>query len=210
MIKYEIIIYWSEEDAAFIAEVPELPGCAAHGQTKTMLLAMLRMRFACGIDTAKRIWRSDPGTEGPPPDSSLTSRARRLPVIAGRPNCILVRFSRQRRHASDGPRAGIPRRSLTLIVLIGLLRLPGIVPGVHCECTAFRIQSAFKHARLKGAASDHFPLVEGKSMFVLSLPDVLVRQCNGDSPDRPVGNQMATAQLLIFRLLCAFLATTPR
>lgn len=33
MIKYEVIIYWSEEDQAFIAEVPELPGCAADGAT---------------------------------------------------------------------------------------------------------------------------------------------------------------------------------
>jgi predicted RNase H-like HicB family nuclease len=33
MYKYEIIIYWSEEDSAFVAEVPELPGCLAHGTT---------------------------------------------------------------------------------------------------------------------------------------------------------------------------------
>ena len=33
MPKYEIILYWSEEDDAFIAEVPELPGCAADGKT---------------------------------------------------------------------------------------------------------------------------------------------------------------------------------
>ena len=33
MYKYEIIIYWSKEDSAFIAEVPELPGCIAHGDT---------------------------------------------------------------------------------------------------------------------------------------------------------------------------------
>jgi predicted RNase H-like HicB family nuclease len=33
MTKYEVIIYWSGEDEAFVAEVPELPGCAAHGAT---------------------------------------------------------------------------------------------------------------------------------------------------------------------------------
>ena len=33
MHKYEVIIYWSNEDEAFVAEVPELPGCAAHGDT---------------------------------------------------------------------------------------------------------------------------------------------------------------------------------
>ncbi|HME09547.1 MAG TPA: type II toxin-antitoxin system HicB family antitoxin [Bryobacteraceae bacterium] len=37
MIKYEVIIYWSEEDDAFIAEVPELPGCAAHGALESAL-----------------------------------------------------------------------------------------------------------------------------------------------------------------------------
>ena len=34
MNKYEIIIYWSDEDEAFVAEVPELPGCAARGSTQ--------------------------------------------------------------------------------------------------------------------------------------------------------------------------------
>jgi predicted RNase H-like HicB family nuclease len=34
MTKYEIILYWSEEDQAFIAEVPELPDCAADGSTR--------------------------------------------------------------------------------------------------------------------------------------------------------------------------------
>jgi predicted RNase H-like HicB family nuclease len=33
MHRYEIIIYWSNDDQAFIAEVPELPGCSAHGKT---------------------------------------------------------------------------------------------------------------------------------------------------------------------------------
>ena len=39
MPKYEMIIYWSEQDQAFIAEVPELPGCAADGQTYQEALA---------------------------------------------------------------------------------------------------------------------------------------------------------------------------
>ena len=39
MIKYEVIIYWSDEDNAFIAEVPELPGCMADGPTKAKALA---------------------------------------------------------------------------------------------------------------------------------------------------------------------------
>lgn len=38
MIKYEVIIYWGEEDKAFVAEAPELPGCAAHGDTQEAAL----------------------------------------------------------------------------------------------------------------------------------------------------------------------------
>ena len=39
MTKYEIIIYWSEADQAFVAEVPELPGCAADGKSRKEALA---------------------------------------------------------------------------------------------------------------------------------------------------------------------------
>ena len=39
MHKYEIIIYWSNEDDAFVAEVPELPGCAAHRDTQEIALS---------------------------------------------------------------------------------------------------------------------------------------------------------------------------
>ena len=49
MYKYEIIIYWSKEDEAFIAEVPELPGCMAHGETPENALKMQRKRFNYGL-----------------------------------------------------------------------------------------------------------------------------------------------------------------
>ena len=39
MIRYEVLIYWSEEDGAFIAEVPELPGCMSDGATYQEALA---------------------------------------------------------------------------------------------------------------------------------------------------------------------------
>ena len=39
MDRYEIILYWSDEDPVFIAEVPELPGCMAHGETQDEALA---------------------------------------------------------------------------------------------------------------------------------------------------------------------------
>ncbi len=53
MNKYEIIIYWSEEDQVCIAEVPELPGCLAHGATQEAALANAQDAIALWLDTAK-------------------------------------------------------------------------------------------------------------------------------------------------------------
>lgn len=53
MDKYEIIIYWSEEDQAYISEVPELPGCMAHGDTHEAALANIRSAAELWIQTAK-------------------------------------------------------------------------------------------------------------------------------------------------------------
>jgi predicted RNase H-like HicB family nuclease len=52
MHKYEIIIYWSNEDHVFIAEVPELPGCVAHGDTQAAALANASEAIQLWIDTA--------------------------------------------------------------------------------------------------------------------------------------------------------------
>ena len=51
--KYEIIIYWSKEDNAFIAEVPELPGCMAHGNTHEEALKNIKDAIILWLDTAK-------------------------------------------------------------------------------------------------------------------------------------------------------------
>jgi predicted RNase H-like HicB family nuclease len=53
MNRYEIIIYWSAEDQAFVAEVPELPGCAAHGTTQEIALASAKEAIALWVETAK-------------------------------------------------------------------------------------------------------------------------------------------------------------
>jgi predicted RNase H-like HicB family nuclease len=53
MIKYEIIIYWSDEDQAYIAEVPELAGCAVHGPTQEEALANVNAAISLWIDTAR-------------------------------------------------------------------------------------------------------------------------------------------------------------
>jgi len=53
MYKYEIIIYWSEEDKVFIAEVPELPGCMAHGENEENALGNVKEAIQLWIKTAK-------------------------------------------------------------------------------------------------------------------------------------------------------------
>ena len=62
--KYEIIIYWSGEDGAFIAEVPELPGCAADGKTRREALANVEVIIQEWIETAKESGRPIPPPKG--------------------------------------------------------------------------------------------------------------------------------------------------
>lgn len=64
MIKYEVILYWSEEDGAFIAEVPELPGCAADGATYQEALANAETVIQEWIETAKALGRPIPKPKG--------------------------------------------------------------------------------------------------------------------------------------------------
>lgn len=64
MHKYEIIIYWSELDRAFVAEIPELPGCMAHGQTHEMALASAQQAIQLWIDTAKEFGDPVPQPKG--------------------------------------------------------------------------------------------------------------------------------------------------
>jgi predicted RNase H-like HicB family nuclease len=64
MNKYEVIIYWSEEDDAFVAEVPELPGCAAHGSTQEAALGSAQDAIRLWIDTAKEFGDPIPKPKG--------------------------------------------------------------------------------------------------------------------------------------------------
>lgn len=52
MDRYEIIIYWSEEDHIFIAEIPELPGCMAHGNSQEQALVKVREAMTLWLKTA--------------------------------------------------------------------------------------------------------------------------------------------------------------
>ena len=64
MIKYEVIIYWSDEDDAFIADVPELPGCSAHGPTQEDALSSAQDAIRLWIDTAKEFGDPIPEPKG--------------------------------------------------------------------------------------------------------------------------------------------------
>jgi predicted RNase H-like HicB family nuclease len=64
MIRYEVIIYWSAEDQAFIAEVPELPGCMADGATYQAALANVEIIIQEWIETARELGRPIPKPRG--------------------------------------------------------------------------------------------------------------------------------------------------
>ena len=64
MPKYEVVIYWSEGDGAFIAEVPELSGCMADGGSYQEALANVEVVIREWIETAKDLGRPIPEPKG--------------------------------------------------------------------------------------------------------------------------------------------------
>jgi predicted RNase H-like HicB family nuclease len=64
MTEYEIILYWSSEDDAFIAEVPELSGCAADGATRQEALAAVETVICEWLETAQELGRPIPQPKG--------------------------------------------------------------------------------------------------------------------------------------------------
>ena len=62
--KYEIILYWSRDDEAFIAEVPELPGCMADGETYQQALQNAEVIIREWIETAQELVRPIPEPKG--------------------------------------------------------------------------------------------------------------------------------------------------
>jgi predicted RNase H-like HicB family nuclease len=63
-IRYEIILYWSKEDGAYLAEVPELPGCMADGSTYQEALANAETVIREWIETARDLGRPVPEPRG--------------------------------------------------------------------------------------------------------------------------------------------------
>ena len=64
MTKYEIILYWSDDDGAFIAEVPELPGCAADGPTRQEALSAVEIVISEWLASARQLGRPIPEPKG--------------------------------------------------------------------------------------------------------------------------------------------------
>jgi predicted RNase H-like HicB family nuclease len=64
MYRYEVIIYWSDEDEAFVAEVPELPGCAAHGPTAGEALTEAQRAIDIWLETAREFGDPIPAPKG--------------------------------------------------------------------------------------------------------------------------------------------------
>ena len=64
MSRYEVIIYWSEDDGRYIAEVPELPGCMADGETRASVLRNVETIMAGWLETAELEGRKIPVPKG--------------------------------------------------------------------------------------------------------------------------------------------------
>ena len=62
--RYEVIIYWSEDDHSLIAEVPELPGCAADGPSYEAAIASVKVAIAEWIEMAQEMGRAIPEPRG--------------------------------------------------------------------------------------------------------------------------------------------------
>ena len=64
LVRYEVILDWSNQDQAFVAEAPELPGCMAHGSTQETALANFKAAIQLWIDTAKEFGDLIPEPKG--------------------------------------------------------------------------------------------------------------------------------------------------
>ena len=62
--KYQLIVYWSGEDDAFVVDVPELPGCMAHGASQNEAVANAQDAIVLWLDTARETGRKIPEPKG--------------------------------------------------------------------------------------------------------------------------------------------------
>lgn len=64
MYNFEILIYWSKEDDCYIAEIPELPGCIAHGNDEFEALKNIKVAKELWISTAREFGDEIPNSKG--------------------------------------------------------------------------------------------------------------------------------------------------
>jgi predicted RNase H-like HicB family nuclease len=64
MFKYELIIYWDSQDSCYVADVPELPGCKAHGRSYDKALSRAKEAIGLWLDTAKEFGDPVPQPKG--------------------------------------------------------------------------------------------------------------------------------------------------
>lgn len=62
--RYEVIIFWSDEDAAFVADIPELPGCMAHGSSHEEALRNAQEAMSLWLESARELGRAIPLPKG--------------------------------------------------------------------------------------------------------------------------------------------------
>ena len=70
--KVNALIYWNNEDGAFVAEAPELPGCPAHGDTQEAALEHISQAVDLWLGDGAGVRRPDSRTEGRAPDAGMT------------------------------------------------------------------------------------------------------------------------------------------
>ncbi len=98
-IKYELVIYWSEEDQSFVVEVPELPGCMADGETYEEAVVNVRQVIEEWIQTARELGRPVPDysrycCRACKPRSSQSERSRCMDYVHAAMGSNWLRFGR--------------------------------------------------------------------------------------------------------------------
>jgi predicted RNase H-like HicB family nuclease len=110
MHKYRVVIYWSDEDDVFIAEVPELPGCITHGDTQAAALANASQAVQGWIDTANHFGDPIPQPTADGAVSGRVSKFKRKAVgegnrFSGRRNSLRALFTLKEQRPRRNPKA---------------------------------------------------------------------------------------------------------
>ena len=140
-VRYEIILYWSQSDQAFLAEVPELPGCAADGATYQEALANAEIVIQEWIETARRVRPSSARTAWAI-DVCLTNRCRKRKVSAhGEAGMATLEIPIPFRLVHDSSVRDLLRIALLLAIREGIRRVEITRGGGQSAMRAWREDS---------------------------------------------------------------------